>query len=273
MRVCKIALTLIAFVQIFFSDICVANEKTDRQKDCEQLWEQKNSSDIDYAEVLDAWVKLKSKCQGTGIYEFRLANLYERTGNMKKAQAIVAKALTLNTRYQHILILSTLLYDYANLLTSDSRDLNKFEALLKRTKALSDNHPNWAPPVEHMASIFLYLGRVGKAIQYANRAIELNPSSWSGRRTLILVHAENKDYAKVRPLITKTLQLNDSLFSDTEIMYASAITYINLNELETAEQVLLLLRERNPDVVSDKTFLQIVDFLIAKKKEFQDEKQ
>lgn len=267
MRLLRLMLILIALFELTGVRVCMANEKTEKQLFCEQQWVEINKTKAGYAEVLDNWLKLKDTCKETGIYEFRLANLYERTGKMDIAQGIVAKALTLNTRYQHVLLLSTVLYDYAEMLTDDVRDLVQYEELLARTQTLADDYPNWAPPYEHLANILLYLGRINKAIDSAHKALELNPSSWSGFRSLVLAYTEKKEYSKARPLITQALELNDSLFSDTEIMYAAAVTYINLKHLETAEQVLLLLSEKNPDVKGDETFQQIVNFLINAKKQ------
>jgi tetratricopeptide (TPR) repeat protein len=246
-----------------------AETRDDKGKRCEKHWEQLSTltHPPNYNELMKKWQNLNVQCSGTGIYEFRLATLYERIGQLEKAKDIIERAITSNYDYQHFLKLGKSLFQFITLVTNKVHEQSPYNDVENDYKELIKEKPKWVLPYEQLANTQLYNEKIVDAIESAQKAIELDPNSWMGFRVLVLGLAHGKEYETAKQFIVKAIQLNDALLAETEFMYAAALSYIKTGDLETAEQSLLVLLERNPAVRNDKMFQKIVDYLKAKQSE------
>jgi len=107
------------------------------------------------------------------------------------------------------------------------------------------------------------VNKVDSAIRNAEKAVKLDENSWSGYRNLVVYYTEKGEYKKAKIYIRRAAEINDSLLSETEFMLASAVSYIKIGDLKTAEAVLTILLERQPEIKGDEQFVAIVRHLKA----------
>jgi tetratricopeptide (TPR) repeat protein len=247
----------------------MASNNSEKGKLCEKKWEQMSilTYPPNYNDLLKKWQNLSAQCSGTGIYEFRLATIYERLGQLEKAKEIVENAIKSNYGYQHFLKLGKNLYQFITLVTNGVQKQAAYDAIERNYKDLINEKPNWVLPYEQLANTQLYNEKIVEAIDSAQKAIELDSNSWMGFRILVLGLAQGKEYETAKKFIVNAIQLNDALLAEAEFMYAASLSYIKTGDLETAEQSLLVLLERNPAVKNDKMFQKIVGYLKAKQSE------
>ena len=218
-----------------------------------------------YGALLESWQKLSDECAGTGLYEYRLSTIYERLGEIEKAQEVVRSVSKTDTEYSHYLKLADFSYQYILLVESGSRDRKSYDDVEHGYVDLIKEYPKWPAAYEQLATIQRYLGKRDEAIATAKQALALDESSWKSYRVLVVAYTESRKYSEAKPLIRTAVELNEGLLADSEFMLASATTYINMQEPQTAEAVLLALAERSPDVQKDARFQAIVQFLQSAK--------
>jgi len=100
-------LLVVLVLLIMTMDVVVAESLRPIDQNCVGKWESLIAKyKRDYPRILSDWEALRTQCQGTGYYEFRLATLHERTGNLEEAKSIVNKQLKSQTDYDHMLKLA-----------------------------------------------------------------------------------------------------------------------------------------------------------------------
>jgi len=213
---------------------------------------------------LAEWLSLKDKCSGTGVYEYRLAYIYRNTGDSAEAKNLLHDSLEKNIDNKYMLKASLLELQYSELALSGNKELEKYEEIVQGYKHIINSNPKWVPAYELVSGIELFINKEDDAYSHATKALELKPESWAAMRNLLVIHAQRKEYELARQYIVPAVKLNEWLLGETEFSMAAAVTYINLDELKTAEAVLTNLLQRRPDIKADPTFINIVKHLKTK---------
>ena len=228
---------------------------------CDKEWYTVVNTNASYDELLQKWLSLKNKCEGTGIYEFRLSSLYERKGNYKKAKELIYNNLSLKSKYHDYLLLGKYGFEFTDLINVKNNNKNEYITLINNYKKLIKNNPNWVAPYESTANIQLFIGQRENAIKTAKTILKKDNNSWLARRILVIAYTETAKYTNAKKFISEAIKLNSKLFGDSEFMYAAAWTYTVNKDYKTAEAVLNKLIKNNPAVKNDKKFYKVVNFL------------
>lgn len=214
-----------------------------------------------YEEILSEWLKLENDCKGTGVYEFRLSSTYNLLGNREKAKEITEQALLLDNSYLYLNASSKLNYQFMDLLESKSSDVKEYERIERGFYEISKDYSEWATIYEMLSGVQLVMGKVDLAIANAKKALEMDDASWPALRVLVIGYSEKGLHQQSQPLIVKAIKLNELLLADSEFMIMAALTYLSLNEVDTAKSVLAALLEREPEIRSDERFIKLVNHI------------
>ena len=239
---------LIVVILIFNNFSVQAEEIKFNAEKCNLLWfdiSNKHGKEVNKV-LLKKWLAVSPKCNGTGIYEFRLGVIYERLGMSDKFKNIVEKGLALKSPYNHYLKVSQL-----TILLSEAAKENRIDSDLERKlvagyEGLIKSHKDWIVPYESLTNIYTLFKNPDKIIFYARKSLELNNNSYMGHLGLVIGYTYKKKYKDARPHIMLAAGNNEKLFSNVEFMCAAAWIYASLNEHELASSVLNRLLTENP---------------------------
>lgn len=235
--------------------------------ECEAQWE-KLSKEIGIGRgktevLLTKWMSLKSKCRGTGVYEYRLAGIYQLLGHRKEARVTVADALAspgMEAYWPHLRS-SQLFYEFEDMLYLGEKDKTKYRKLITQLLEIGKQYPAFIPAFEHASNIQLFIGDRDDAINNAKKVLLRDGSSWSSFRVIVIGFTEKEMFKEAAAIIPLAVKANEDLLADTEFMYASAWTYTALGQYKTAESVLNKLLELDSSVRSDPKFQKVHLFL------------
>jgi len=190
-------------------------------------------------------------CGGSGIYEYRLANLQMRAGRLESAGRTLKRGLNLDTPYKR-----ELRAGLADLKIKKGDVKGAKEAYRK----LATDYPDWYRPPQQLGAIEIDLEHFTRAIEHLRRANRLKPSDFTFRNLAIAYHVTGQHEPAVKAM-NEAFALDKAAARDADAMLATALSYGRLNKFKVADGILRMLIKVRPEVEQTEKFQKAVRFL------------
>jgi tetratricopeptide (TPR) repeat protein len=233
---------------------------------CEAAWDQTfkpygESPTPDYSALLRTWERLDGECGGTGIYEARLASVHLMLKQPAAAQEALRSARVVASEHAPLLDATRLQADLDSALTQGAMTPAVAEQFAPRFEKLVRSAPTWYLAHEQSATFWLMAGDLQRALSAAERAIELEPNSWWGYRTMAIAHSELREHQTAAVFGDRAHALHAAVSADADLMLALAKSYSALGMPQMSETLLSLLLTHRPAVRSTPQYRDALIFM------------
>jgi tetratricopeptide (TPR) repeat protein len=234
---------------------------------CDARWEEVSAAQLqsptpDYAALLRSWQEVSEQCAGTGVYEARLASIYlmqkqplvaqKVLGSFKKAPAQEYAALIEATRLQA---------DVESAMQGMSPGTVDISRFAPRFERLVSSAPEWYVAHEQLSTFWLWSGDPRKAIAAAKRAVELEPKSWWGYRTMAIAYSEIGEHRNAAAMGDRAHAIHKAVSADADLMLALARSYAAMGNVKMTETLLSLLFKYRPEVRNTAQYREALVFI------------
>lgn len=227
---------------------------------CEEEWKQvlddRQFSDIQ--SKIKHWESLAPRCAHSGLYEFRLGNLYTQAKQLEKAKALIKEGLAYKTEHDGELRLGMGdIYLFAN-------DINGAE---KEYKAVVQKYPDWFAGYQKLGTVAIARLKFNEAIKWMEEANKKQRHAFTYRELTIAHHQLNQHEQAIKAL-NAAFELDQNLIvKDRDAMLSGAISYTKIGKYKVANGIIGMLLEARPDLRSDAEVVRIQSFVAKKLKE------
>jgi tetratricopeptide (TPR) repeat protein len=233
---------------------------------------------VPYGAELKRWLELKGKCQGTGIYEVRLAISLADAGMIPEARETLAKLpATLDSKYRYLVDLAEIdimvveVFDQA----TDTLPGDKVQAIEDRFLSHMSTYysdENLADAVEVTIAFGSFKGSLGE-FEHAATLLEMaDKMRKPARRKLALYRNLAVNYAQLgrfrhaEDAAQTALRISPIVMTSPNFVYALAKSQASLDMPEEARASMKKLAELRPDVVASVEFKDADSFVASKAK-------
>lgn len=206
-----------------------------------QLSKQKLPAQIAY------WKSKASHCAGTGLYEYRLANLYMRDGKYQAARKELQSALKRRLPHRRELLLG--MSDLASY-TNDNTEAQRY------AEQVTHEYPHWYIGYRELGTVYIQEEKFSDAIRVLKKANRIE-KNWFTYRTLVVAYYYTHQTKSAIAAFDEAYHLNSEVASDRNYMLLGANAYMNEGKFKIAHGVLLLLAKNDPAERSDPTFIKM----------------
>ena len=240
---------------------------TTRFAACEEMWRQTYAASAtaggqhDTADLIKKWVSLAAYCEGSGVYEFRLAILYLASNRPQAALDLLKDAHTWPVQYAKLAPFVRLRAQLSTYASETPMPLDKIRALKPQYLAALADGPVSPTAYEQVSNYMLVIQEYRDAIIYAEKSLQLRSDQWEPNRTLTIAHEHLAEYAPAVFAGRRAQELRNSLISDSEFMYALAKSYAGAGNVKVAEMTLQILRQEKPDENGSANWQEAINFL------------
>jgi tetratricopeptide (TPR) repeat protein len=235
---------------------------------CESRWEQVSdrylaSKPPDSSELLRSWRELQAQCDGTGVYEVRLATIHAIQKEFGTAQKVLASVKSVAPEYAALLEATRLQVDFEQYLAKvpPPTDISEFGP---RFAKLIADAPSSYLAYELNATYWLTSGEPRRAIDVAKRALEHEPKSWWSYRVMAIAYSELGDHGTATQMGDRAHKLHPAVSADADFMLALARSYVALGDRKMGETVLSLLFTYRPEVRQTQQYRDTLVFIREK---------
>jgi tetratricopeptide (TPR) repeat protein len=200
---------------------------------------------------LEALRHLKKQCGGTGIYEFRLANLELRAGHLERAEQTLREGLRLDTIYEKEL--------RSGLADIDIKRGN-LAAAEKAYVRLAKDYPGWYLPAQNLGLIKIDQEQFDDAIRYLLTANRIEPTAFTDQNLAIAYNVTGQ-HEKAVEAMNQAFSLSKDAANDVDAMLATALSYGWLNKFDVADGILRMLMDSHPGIQESVKFQRALRFL------------
>ncbi len=253
------------FLTLTFLLLATAVHATPNADKCEALWHQltpqylsANPTMAKFEELLQRWQQTAAECQNTGVYEYRLAVIYEKLGADEKADALFRQAAAIPSGYAHLPQLSILLRDLSQIMKKPGVKAEDFSQIEKGFDELVGKYNEWYAGFEHFARLEETLGKYDRAIELAKKAIELDPTNWSSYKVLTVAYTETGEHLRAIDASGEAMNLNKNLMADPKFMLALAMAYAESGQSPMSDQAVGILKKNAPGIEQTDVFIRVV---------------
>lgn len=202
---------------------------------------------------LKQWQVLEPKCGGSGLYEFRLANLQIRAHAYKAAHITIRKGLRLHTPYRKMLLIAL----------SDLADLQGNMAENKKlVEKIMEEYPNWFAGYQARGALGIEQGRYAEAIPYFKKAVSRNPKAWFSYGSLAIAYQRLGKNKEAISAIDKAFSIDQyDVGGQRDMMLAATRSYLSIGRPDIAHGVLLILMKYNPSEQRDPEAVKLMKYV------------
>jgi tetratricopeptide (TPR) repeat protein len=220
---------------------------------CESRWQEVSAPHLqsptpDYAQLLRTWQQMHDECTGTAVYEVRLASIYLMQKQHAEAQKVLRSIDKAAPKYAPLLESTRLQADVASATASQDPATADIRRFSPRFESLLANAPSWYVAHEQVATFRLMSGEPRRAIEAAERAIELEPASWWSYRTMAIAYSELGEHKIAVAMGDRAHAIHSAVSADADLMLALARSYASLGNRQMSETLLGLLFKYRPEV-------------------------
>jgi len=234
---------------------------------CEERWQEMSAAHVasptpDYAALLRAWQQVGEQCAGTGVYEARLASILMIQKQPAAAQKVLASINEPPAPEYAALIEGTRLQvDREISLQGKAPGTVDISRFAPRVEQLVASAPDWYVAHEQASTFWLWSGEPGKAIAEGKRAVELEPKSWWGYRTMAIAYSELGEYRTAAVMGDRAHANHKAVSADADLMLALARSYAAMGNIKMSETVLGLLFKYRPEVRDSQQYRDALVFI------------
>lgn len=207
--------------------------------------------------LISKWKTFGGVCKGTGMYEFRMGNLYRLAGDNNKAKQILESALSEKVKYSNYVRTELLDIKFNELLYSGAQDRSKYEAIVHQLSTMAEKDNTTTYIYGQLATDQIILQDWQGAINSATKALLIDNNSEIALRTLVIAFSKTGKYHLAQRTIDKVAPLYPDLKADVAFDFAAARTYVALGAPKISESILKVLVHYHPQVKNDRGFKAI----------------
>lgn len=215
--------------------------------------------------LLTSWKNEAKQCAGSGVYEYYLAATLAKLGEHDQAIEVLEAAIERKLPFHDESRVSLLTLRFAKAMLEQPADLGAAAKASEDLEQIVSARPDLMLARQEFAAQQLGLRDFRRAKLLAHEAMGLDDSSWLNRRTFVVASAELSECGDAKSEIRRALEINEELLADYQFMLAAASCYLSTGDVLTAEQVLLALRSRKPEVESEEAFRVLASEVVTKK--------
>ncbi len=213
-----------------------------------------------------AWEREKPACAGTGIYEYWRATLLAGNKEFDEAITLLEAAQGLDSPVHDDLRVMLAAVRFSKADVSRPRDLAAARAANAELEAIVREKPDMARAVSLLASQRAKLEDFRGAEEMARRGLALEPTQTTPKAVLVVAMAATNRCGEAKPLMDSVLNAGESHLGDVSFMRAAAQCYLEQGDLRNAEQMLLALQVRVPEVNKDPAIRKLAAAVLAAQK-------
>ncbi len=228
---------------------------------CESSWKKlfraKNGRVDD--SLLEEWKNHERECKGTRIYEIHLASIYLRLEKFEPAKIILQSA-TIPQQYKLKAEIVGVNIDYLQAISFEKIDLSALRRLEARIVSLKNEQQDVSAVLGILGHVQLLLGKYPDAVDTLEKVVanRIDGDDLTDYRNLTVAYANVERYEEALALVDKTYSLSKDVTSDKEFMYAAALAYSAVGNVESAKNMLTLILNKNPGLENDLRYRQVV---------------
>jgi tetratricopeptide (TPR) repeat protein len=186
-------------------------------------------------------------CEGSGLYEAQLAQLYIDAKDFVKARQVVQGALKQGMPHRKELMFKDGIIYLANL------DLTHAQAVFK---SVAHDFPNSYEGYSGLGVVLLLQHHPKESIEQYEKANSLQPSEVA-YRNLVIVYTQEGRYQDATNAFDMYYRFNNGALGDRDAAFTAALAYANQGKLELADGTLKGLLKAKPEVKDDKGFVAL----------------
>lgn len=203
------------------------------------------------ATMLSQWQQQASNCQGTGIYEARLAQLHILHGDYAKAQAVLTNTQVVGD-YRRYLELATLWLEYYQLDVDADPTL-----LLTRLKTFTAKHADFAEGQALYGFALTMAQQPAEAIVALKKSLTAPTDLYDTYKALTLNYVNLQQYSAANEMVNEAYGMNPAFSSDPEAMLMAIKISIELKDFKTVDNLFKVLNARTPQAMQYEAFQQL----------------
>jgi tetratricopeptide (TPR) repeat protein len=205
----------------------------------------------DLPSKIKAWEAKKTDCGGTGLYEFRLANLHTQAGNYSVAESVLKTSLAKKLPYERELSLGLADIQLAkhNWVIAE-RD---FRELIKK-------YPDWHVGYQKVGTVKFEEKKYEESIYFHNEANKRQHSPTSYLELTLSYHQLAQHENAIKSM-NKAFSLDKTVAGDRDAMLATAISYASVGKYKLSRNLLAMLLNARPETKNDPGYKQALEFL------------
>jgi tetratricopeptide (TPR) repeat protein len=186
-------------------------------------------------------------CEGSGLYEVQLAQLYIEANDFRKAQQIVDNALK-----QHLAHRRELLFKEA-ITYGLNQDLRHAQEI---SKLLIQDYPNSYEGYSSLGVLFFTQHQPKESIEQYEKANSLQPTV-AAYRNLVIAYTQVGRFEDATNAFDKYYRADHTALGDRDAAISAAVAYSKQGKLEVADGALRGLLKTKPEVKDDKEFVTL----------------
>jgi superkiller protein 3 len=179
-----------------------------------------------FEEAIQLFKELEDKFSSVPELYYNIAISYQHLSDYDEALDYAQNALELKPNNM----------TYLKLVAELSRNLNKIGIEIEALEKILGLEPDNLDIIHHLGFLHLKIDEMEKAVEYFQDAIEQNSSNSEVVFALAIMYYQSKREEKSIPLFKRLLSIK---FRTDEVIDLLVNAYINLNQLEPAEELLL----------------------------------
>ncbi len=233
---------LLTILVLFFSQITLVHAADLQQ--CKQFYVNilEDPSLNTWGKKIDAWKAKKTDCINTGSYEYYLADIYERSGNLNETRKILLQAISNgNQNYRKWLLFKIGLVEF---------DMNDFDSCVKSMDILIKENPSWAGGYGTKAYCELALKNYKSAVKNFGKANSFK-KTLGAYEGLTLAYYSLKRYEDSFSAFNQAMNMDMKIFNNKGAVLSATYSAFHLKKYDEAKKLLDKLKEYNPGIVND----------------------
>lgn len=247
----KLAALLFVFGVLYCDDRIAASENS---SSCERDVNKLRSSGFEIGEKIAKSVALQQQCQGTGLFDVHMSELYIANRSYSKAMQAIESGLEQDTSFNKELLLAK------GNVALHQKDYATAESAYK---VVTEGYPNWNAGFDYLGFSVFAQGRNEQAIEYLNKANSLSESA-ATLRTLTLAHYLLDHHEQAIESLNRAFSLDEAILADRDPMVAGIRSYAEVGKFDISRKLLAILLSKNPEIKNDEEFLRAGFFVRQK---------
>ena len=223
-------------------------------ENCERAFFHLLSSTSDTGERIERSNALEQLCQGTGLFELRMSEIYIANRDYSNALQIIESGLTYDTSFKKELLLAR------GNVALHQKDYATAE---RAYRVVTESFPNWNAGFDYLGFSLFAQGKNEQSIKSLDTANALSESAGT-YRTLTLAHYLLGHHERAIESLNRAFSLDEAILADRDPMVAGIRSYAEVGKFEISRKLLAILLSKNPDMKSDEEFLKAGFFVRQK---------
>lgn len=207
--------------------------------------------------MIAKWGQSKSECAGSDVFNIRLAGLYFRRGDLEQARALLSAAVPQSEIYKEVREIYLLrIQVQESVQRNDS--MAQIMSLVENdfVRLYSNDVPSCASDAA-MSEYSIQIEKFDRAAEAADRAVSCEPTSAAWVRGAALANGLAGRYQAASKYCSDAFDLSRNLMFDQRFMLSCANSYIEIQDLKTANLILTHVRNKLPNAALSPEFSRL----------------